>query len=302
MNKLNIDDTAALQAHWFYDKEKVEFIPAEFSHYKGDCTKLYDQIFKHYGPKNPILPPNSFITAMGSCFAERIRRFLHQRHGKSCNYVHTPAALNNSFAVRGFINWVLTGDVTELEYSYDKDENDQAIKKWQGDREAQLRGFNDSSAFLITFGLSEVWKDITNGKVFWRGVPSNIYDRTKHVCCRSTVQENTDNVKFIINILQKYYPQKPVIVTLSPVPLNATPLGESIWVADCVSKSTLRIAIHEAIQNTSNVYYWPSFEVIRWLGAQLPFAAFGADNCARHPIEPMVQYIVNQFVNKFYKK
>jgi hypothetical protein len=47
-----------------------------------------------------------------------------------------------------------------------------------------------------------------------------------------------------------------------------------------------------------NVYYWPSFELVKWAGAALDWRAYGLN--ARH-VEPyMVRCIVDAFARSFY--
>jgi hypothetical protein len=62
------------------------------------------------------------------------------------------------------------------------------------------------------------------------------------------------------------------------VPLRATFEFESAVVADCVSKSTLRAAVHEfLLTRPGQVRYWPSFEMVRWLGGHAG-RVFGTDD------------------------
>jgi len=58
---------------------------------------------------------------------------------------------------------------------------------------------------------------------------------------------------------------------VSPVPLKATFERLSPIIADCVSKSILRVAAHEFMSSAAGAgtIYWPSFEVFRWLGGHV---------------------------------
>lgn len=68
------------------------------------------------------------------------------------------------------------------------------------------------------------------------------------------------------------------MLTVSPVPLNATFEMESAVVADCVSKATLRVAVEDVLrQGIPGVRYFPSFEIVRWLSAYLP-GMYGEDD------------------------
>ena len=49
------------------------------------------------------------------------------------------------------------------------------------------------------------------------------------------------------------------------------------------------------------MYYWPSFEVVRWAGGHLPWPAYGVpDRRARHVTRYLVAEIIDAFVEAFY--
>jgi hypothetical protein len=73
----------------------------------------------------------------------------------------------------------------------------------------------------------------------------------------------------------------------------------SAVLADCVSKSSLRAALHEVLAGGTHagVHYWPSFEIVRWLGGHAGFAVYGADDAnSRHVNEAVVRLIVERFL------
>jgi len=94
----------------------------------------------------------------------------------------------------------------------------------------------------------------------------------------------------------------PIVLTLSPVPLKATFRGISCVTADCVSKSTLRVAIDSVLGHSlEGVYYWPSFEIVKWLGPHVPWPAYGsAEKDSRHVAQYLVAHIIDAFVEAFY--
>ena len=74
----------------------------------------------------------------------------------------------------------------------------------------------------------------------------------------------------------------------------------SAVVADCVSKSVLRVAVDELLrQRPDNVYYWPSFEVIRWLGAYTGPMYGAEDNSTLHVSEAVIATQVDTFMEVF---
>lgn len=116
-----------------------------------------------------------------------------------------------------------------------------------------------------------------------------------------TMAEVKSNIEDMISTLQTLNPDIQIFLTLSPVPLNRTPWHASSVIADCVSKSTIRIAIEEVLQNQPhNVYYWPAFEIVRWLGAHRP-GHYGADDgLLRHVSNDIVNVITSLFIERFF--
>ena len=151
-----------------------------------------------------------------------------------------------------------------------------------------------------------MWEDSESGNVFWRGVPEQIFKEGRHRFRLSSVLENTKNLENIFALIREVNPNAPIIFTLSPVPLKATFSNKSCISSDCVSKSTLRLAIHEYMskfESQANVYYWPSFEIVKWVGCHLPYPVYGTDDgCVRHVSRFLVTQILKAFVNVYYGK
>lgn len=104
-------------------------------------------------------------------------------------------------------------------------------------------------------------------------------------------------------------PQALCLFTLSPVPMDsaigmqkATPGGAAE--IDCVSKSTLRAALHEAMAEWAatdrQVSYFPSYEIVRWIAPNLPLQTFGAEDAsARHVSEEVLNGVCGYFLDRF---
>ncbi len=96
-----------------------------------------------------------------------------------------------------------------------------------------------------------------------------------------------------------------IVLTVSPVPISGTTEFGSAVVADCVSKSTLRVACHEVatFHQAEDVVYWPSFEIVRWLGPHYGPAhplVYGADDDnTRHVSGWIVKIIIDLFLERF---
>jgi hypothetical protein len=203
-----------------------------------------------------------------------------------------------------FISWVVTGSETGRGFRYDTTSQGE-IAEWKPEQErAEMLDYvRGAGAFVFTLGLAEIWEDPETGGVFWRGVPKDVYRADRHVFRRSTVAENERNLLQIVDLIRRANTTAPIVLTLSPVPLKATYRDISCVTADCVSKSTLRVAIDSVLaKNVEGVYYWPSFEIVRWLGPHLPWPAYGFDNAgdSRHPTRYLVELIVDAFIESFF--
>jgi hypothetical protein len=76
----------------------------------------------------------------------------------------------------------------------------------------------------------------------------------------------------------------------------------SCMTADCVSKSVLRVALDQVMgDGREGVYYWPSYEVVRWAGAHLAWPAYGLHNRKPRDVSKrIVAEIIDAFVEAYY--
>lgn len=255
-------------------------------------------------PEKPVLDDNGNVVAIGSCFAAELRHFLGDA-GLSSDSFWIPSGLNNTFALRDFFHWAVYGKETAKGFAYTRDDNGSLVD-WQPELEQKTikKAISEASCFVFTLGLAEVWEDKDTSRVFWRGVPEHIFESGRHQFRMSTVAENSENLASIVQIIREVNKNAPIVFTLSPVPLKATFSGKSCITADCVSKSTLRVAINEymsTLDDYQNIWYWPSFEIIKWVGCHLPYPVYGTDDgCVRHVSRFMVNNILKSFVRTFY--
>ncbi len=223
-------------------------------------------------PEKPLIEKSTQITAFGSCFAANISNWLSERNFRVLNraddarraYVVTMGeGMVNSFVIRQQFEWAWENRVFEQplwhgyraeEYGYDEEV-----------RRETKRIFDETEVFILTFGLSEVWYDEHTGNVFWRTIPKDVYDPSRHKFRLSTVDENRENIRAIYDLIRKYRPDAKIIVTLSPVPLIATFRDVSCITANSVSKATLRVAVDEVLREVrqdGHLFYWPSYELV----------------------------------------
>lgn len=247
-----------------------------------------------------IRPDTKFVT-MGSCFARNLAEYLRTRGYQAFNEL-IGEDVNNTYANRYFLEWVLDGSsnatTAAMEAAYGREV-----------RTRMRQALEECEVFVFSLGVAASFFDSRSGDFVFAnthgGASLNLL--LKHCVMRTTsVQENTDNLRAIIasvNALSRTPPA--VVLTVSPVPLAATSERASAVMADCISKSTLRLACEEVLQAKAGneIHYWPSFEMVRWLGPYLTdrnSAVFGAeDGKTRHVSNWMVQTIMDLFVETY---
>jgi len=286
---------------------------AEFrTWFRGEHTNFnpkLDQIMAVEGPEKfvlqgwlpdaPLIDKDTQITAFGSCFAANISNWLSERNFRVLNkaedstraYVVTMGeGMVNSFVIRQQFEWAWENKVFDqpLWHGYKAEE-------YGYDEQVRLdtkRIFDETEVFILTFGLSEVWYDEPTGNVFWRTIPKDVYDPSRHKFRLSTVEENRDNIRAVYELIRKYRPDAKVIVTLSPVPLIATFRDVSCITANSVSKATLRVAVDEvvrAVRDEGHMFYWPSYELV----ADVFRSPYRSDR--RHVRPVVLSYIMRLF-------
>jgi GSCFA family len=282
-----------------WHKDNVSLFPKPLALY-DDVPQLFREwVLPGHLPPGPILTENQTVVTLGSCFAMELRKVLESARFSSSSF-WIPSGLNNTFAILDFVSWCVRGEGTQNAYRYERS-TDGSIGEWtpSEERERYLEHIREAGAFVFTLGLSEVWCDRDTGAVFWRGVPEHIFDEERHVFRLSSPAENQENILLTIDLVREQNPTAPIVLTLSPVPLEASFRDISCMTADCVSKSVLRVAIDGVMgERRSHVYYWPSFELVKWVGSVLDWRAYEGD--ARHADRYLVFCIVDAFVEAFY--
>jgi hypothetical protein len=286
---------------WY--SEDVEYYPLHKREMKNITECIQNYVLNGHTPTKPILFKDDKVITLGSCFARELRYFLN-KYGLSSTNFFISSGHNNTFALADYINWCIDGTISDNAYHYDLSSDDTSItNRFSAEERLNNRNiFKTSKAIVMTLGLSEVWEDKETGSVFWQGIPQSIFDENRHIFRLSTVEENQRNLESIINAIKSINPNCNLIFTLSPVPLKGTFRKQSCITADCVSKSILRVAIDSVMSKSySNVHYYPSFEIVKWLGCHSKTPAYGMeDGSTRHVSRYYVLNILKSFVRNYY--
>jgi hypothetical protein len=244
-------------------------------------TAISDFILKGWMPAQPFVDHKTNIVAFGSCFAANIGRYLTsmgfdvatQREGSA--YIQRISdGLVNVHAICQQFEWAWENRVPQVElwhgwkaeeYGYDEEV-----------RLATKKLFDEADVFILTFGLSEIWYDEPTGEIFWRAVPQDKFDASRHKFRVATFEETIGQMRRIRELIRKNNPRAKIVFTLSPVGLAATFRPVSCITANSVSKALLRSAIDELYREVHDedpdFFYFPSYEVVT-AGFNNPFSS-----------------------------
>lgn len=126
---------------------------------------------------------------------------------------------------------------------------------------AMRDGIHEADVYIITLGLIEVWRIKATGRFCCRPPGSagagGLLETEFHL---STFEENLENMRHVFRTLFLHYPARQVVLTVSPVALEATHTGGDVVVANTESKAVLRAVAGRLCREFPNVHYFPSYE------------------------------------------
>lgn len=293
----------------WYRGETCNFNPTKRA--LRDAGGLEEFVLKGWMPSRPFISRDMPVTAFGSCFAQNISRWLMRQQystGERLALTRRDAPLDiynshvvrfgegivNTFALRQQFEWALEGKQFAEDLWYGSKGE---LAAYSDDTRMQTRElFMTSEVFILTLGLSEVWCNKQTGEVFWRAIPKDKFDPSRHGFRVTTVAENLDNLEAIYALIRKHRPSASIVLTLSPIPLVATFRPVSCLTANSVSKAILRVAVDELMRahgGDDRLFYWPSYEIVREYAAD-PYLD---DN--RHPRPEVIAMIMRTFASHY---
>lgn len=154
-----------------------------------------------------------------------------------------------------------------------------------------------SDVVVITLGLVESWYDRVDNCHLNRA-PSQRYVRAepdRFEFQRMDLEDVYDRITTAIDTLTAIG-LKQVILTVSPVPLEATFMPDSCPIANGYSKSVLRVCAELVSKRYEHVTYFPSFEIANSFGT----AGFLDDNIHVQPwvVHHIMHYLIHNFVQR----
>lgn len=250
-------------------------------------------------PDDRFIRPDSAFFTLGSCFANNLAIRLSDR-GYQVRYEDIGEEVNSTFANRSLLDWIehgpMDGPTTVMDELYGP-----AV------RQRFLEGLQDCDVFVMTLGVAACFFRKDSGAFAFAPLSTRLGHESllfRHVMKTTSVAQNVENISAIIAAVRRLAKRPPkIVLTVSPVPLSGTTEHASAITADALSKSTLRLACEEAVNAHAGegVLYWPSFEMVRWLGAHYDadHPAYGAeDGNSRHVSAWLVDLIIELFLEQ----
>ena len=257
-----------------------------------------EHIIKSYAPTAPFLPRSARVVSIGSCFAEEISKSLTQE-GLEAAHITMSERWNSAFALRLFLLKAMRGTPFPPGFIADNTVMDTMVT------EAESR-LATADLFVLTFGLSLCWFEVASGRMILEPkitpTKAGMAFATQGYEMRQTaLSENEDAIRACITEIKAFNPTAKIVLTLSPVPLLASLGGPSVIAANTISKSTLRLALHNVVsQQLPDVFYWPSYECVTWTGNHVTPVFGGDDRDMRHVRPDLVSQIAKLFKGYYF--
>ena len=246
-------------------------------------------------PKHKIGPTDKILT-LGSCFADNIARALRE-NGMDAFNITFDERINSTYSNLAYLERVAGGEKTP---------NGKVVATILGRDPIQDRDrFSDAKMVVFTLGVApNFFSKETGEMVLLKPGEFKLSDvGKKYIWRNTTVEENKNNIKRILEILRSFNESLTIILTVSPIPLKVTFDYSSAMVADCVSKSTLRATVDEIMREVpGDMIYWPSFEVFRWMGAYSGPMYGAEDQSTYHASEFVLDSVFRHFYRIFLKE
>jgi hypothetical protein len=262
---------------------------SQFEDIDGVINQLIASNVEH---AEPFLTKESNVVTLGSCFANNISKALSLEGYKSFN-AEIPEMVNTTFGTKAVVEAACSEEL-ELETAIYAG---RVLQLRNGSIEETKNRINEADVFIITIGVA--WIPVDEKTMAWK--PS-LKKGERFSMRLSSQEENVSNVRRVIHLIRSVRPNCKIILTVSPVPGTRGYAGaaKSPFVADCLSKSVMRMTAHVVCsQLRDQVIYWPSFEMVRWLGGHTGPVFGQSDGNARHPNDELVQIIMKSFISTF---
>lgn len=248
----------------------------------------------NYSPKKSDFEINHShsLFLIGSCFAENIGEKLNEHRFKI--YKNPNGILFNPASILNCLNSILDQKPFDekfilqrdrLYYSYlhhssfNSENKEELIHQFNQTNQEAFQFLKHSSYLFITFGTAFVYEHQALNQIV-----ANCHKQAQTIFQKRMleVDEIVKSYSIHLSQLKQINPNLKIIFTVSPVKYLKDGLEENN-----LSKSVLRLSIHELMKNHSNCYYFPAFELVN--DDLRDYRFYKAD--LAHPNELAINYI-----------
>lgn len=160
--------------------------------------------------------------------------------------------------------------------------------------EKATQDVRQASAVFLTLGLTETWLDSETGTVLNFAPPPLLIKKwpSRFRFFNATYADVLDSLEGLYELItRKVRLDMKFVVTVSPVPLNATFTANDVITANTYSKSTLRAAADVFCARHANADYFPSYEMVM---STHPDMAWRPDRI--HVAQDVVDFVIGRFM------
>lgn len=248
-------------------------------------------------PAHPIIPPqvaasfgyNLFSARYGNVYtARQLLQLLHRAYGLFMPLAtHWPRGQKGGVVDPFRPQIQPEGFISAAELDEDRKVHLAAVR----------RAIETMDVFVFTLGLTEAWIDRRDGAVFpiAPGISGGVYDPDLVGFHNFDETETSTDLIAALAFIRERNPRVRIILTVSPVPLNATMEARHVFVSTTWSKAVLRIAAERATRALEDVCYFPSYEIIT---APHVRGRYFAEDC-REVLDAGVTHVMGLFFHHF---
>ncbi|MGM5469740.1 GSCFA domain-containing protein [Flavobacteriaceae bacterium LMO-SS05] len=228
--------------------------------------KLQTQIPLQPEPFNPI-HYHSKIVLFGSCFAEHIGNKLE--YFKFQNLQNPFGILFHPLAIESLITNAINGkEYTEKDIFFHNEQwhcyeahsrlsnssKDALLKNLNDGIKSTHQHINKSTHFIFTLGTAWVYRHIETDTTV---ANCHKVPQKQFVKAILTVDEISESLQAIVNLIKSVNPKAAIIFTVSPVRHLKDGFAENTQ-----SKAHLIAATHEVVEPRQGIHYFPSYEIM----------------------------------------
>jgi len=176
-----------------------------------------------------------------------------------------------------------------------------SVEELREDREQHLfavrKAMEELDVFVFTLGLTESWQNNQDGSIYplAPGVAGGAFEETVYSFKNFSLSETETDLLFCLEFLKQKNPDCRILLTVSPVPLNATYEPRHVFVSTTISKAILRLAAERMTQIVPDCGYFPSYEIITSPHVR---ARYFAEDCRQVTLEG-VEHVMGVFLKHF---